>query len=178
MIDPREYGEALLMLSEESGSSEETLRQLGVIKDALAENPEYVRLLDTPSLAADRRLALLDEAFSGFDRNLLNLLKILCGKRSFYMLPAIAERYSLLYDEKAGIERVTAVSAVPLTEEQIGRLSAKLAAETGKKIAVKNVVDPKVLGGMRLEYSGVQKDGTLLAGLSRIEKALKAAKLP
>ncbi|MBP1588343.1 MAG: ATP synthase F1 subunit delta [Clostridia bacterium] len=178
MIDPREYGEALLMLAGETGSTEEILGQLDVISGALTEDPEYVRLLDTPSLPADRRLALLEEAFSGFDRNLLNLMKILCEKRSFYKLPAIAKSYSDLYDEKAGIERVTAVSAVALSDEQLSRLAGKLAAETGKKIVIRNVVDPKVLGGMRLEYRGIQKDGTLLSGLSRIEKALKSAKLP
>ena len=178
MIDPREYGEALLMLSEETGRTEEVLRQLGDVKAALAENPDYIRLLDTPSLPADRRTAFLDEAFSGFDRDLLNLMKLLCEKRSFFRLPAVADSFSLLYDEKAGIERVTAVSAVAMSESQIARLTEKLAKETGKTVVVKNVVDPKVLGGLRLEYRGIQKDGTLLAGLSRIEKALKSANVP
>jgi len=68
---------------------------------------------------------------------------------------------------------VQAVTAVPLTEAQHGRLAEKLAKLTGKTVELTNRVDPSVLGGVRLDYDGKRVDGTVQSRLDSIRDLLK-----
>jgi len=169
-----EYGKALFELCEESSSTERTLGDISAINRLLRDNPEYQKLLDTPAVPKEERVALAEEAFGSFDSYLVNLIKILCERRSAYLFPKIAEEFFALYDESRGIERAEAVSAVALTEEQTARIISKLEAITGKRIVLKNTVDQKILGGLKLRFSGRQLDGSVKTKLESFEKSLKS----
>jgi F-type H+-transporting ATPase subunit delta len=173
MIDAKEYGKALFLLTEETRTTKTVAEELLGVKKLLCENPRYIKLLDTPALAKEEKLALVDRAFASLDGNLLNFLKILCEKHAVYQLPRVADVYAALYDEARGIERVEAVTAVAMTEKQLSALTNKLAALTGKSIVIRNTIDPTILGGVVLRYAGTQLDGSLRARLESFEKSLK-----
>lgn len=173
MIDAKEYGKALFLLTEETRTTKTVAEELLGVKKLLCENPRYIKLLDTPALAQEEKLALVDRAFASLDGNLLNFLKILCEKHAVYQLPRVADVYAALYDEARGIERVEAVTAVAMTEKQLSALTNKLAALTGKSIVIRNTIDPTILGGVVLRYAGTQLDGSLRARLESFEKSLK-----
>lgn len=173
MIDAKEYGKALFLLTEEEGTTAAVAEELGAVREILRENPRYEKLLDTPALGKDEKLLLIDRAFSSLNENLVNLLKILCEKHSVYQLPKIAAAYAALYDEARGIERVEALTAIVMTPRQIEALTAKISHLTGKTVIVRNTVDPSILGGVVLRYAGKQFDGSVKARLSALEKSLK-----
>ena len=168
-----EYGKALFMLTEESGTTEAALSDVEAAGDIFDKNPEYVKLLDTPAVPKTEKLALAEEAFASFDENVKNLIKILCEKHSVHAFKDVRKSYVLLYNESRGIEHVEAVTAVRMTEEQVLRLTEKLAAMTGKKIIIKNTVAPEILGGVKLRYSGKQLDGSVKTRLDKFEASLK-----
>lgn len=174
MIDAKEYAKALFLLTEEEQITNIVIDEIRTVKTLLCENPRYIKLLDTPALVKDEKLHLIDQAFSSLNENLLNFIKILCEKHAVYQFPKITDAYASLYDESRGIERVEAVTAVPMKAAQVTAMSAKLASLTGKTIIIKNTVDPSVLGGVILRYSGTQLDGSLKARLESFEKSLKS----
>ena len=81
------------------------------------------------------------------------------------------------YNEAHGILEATAVSAVPLTAEQTGRLHEKLEKVTGKHIDLKTKVEPAVLGGIRLDIEGTELDGTVRSRLAGLRSSIAAATL-
>ncbi len=166
------YADALFMLAEELGETEAVRCDVITLGDCIRDNPSYLELLDTPALSKEERLALIDEAFSSFNKNLLNLIKLLAERRTCRLLPKIVEAFSDTYDRSRGIERVEAISAVPLTDAQTERLVKKLEKLTGKQIIVKNTHDPALLGGMKLRYLGIQLDGSVKTKLDSFEKSL------
>jgi F-type H+-transporting ATPase subunit delta len=173
MIDAKEYGKALFLLTEEDRTTAAVAEELEALRGIMRENPRYEKLLDTPALSRDEKLLLIDRAFSSLNENLVNLLKILCEKHSVYQLPRIAGAYAALYDEARGIERVEARTAVAMTPPQIEAMRAKLSRMTGKAVILRNTVDPSILGGVVLRYAGKQFDGSVKARLSALEKSLK-----
>lgn len=173
MIDAKEYGKALFLLTEESGVTDGVREQLSCVSDVLTEYPAYQKLLDTPALPAEEKTGLLDEAFAGFQPYLLNFLKILAEKRAVYAFPKAKAAFDAAYDEARGIERVEAFSAVPMTKAQLDTCKKKLEAGSGKTVILENRVDPSVLGGVRLCMKGKQIDGTLRARLSAFEAAMQ-----
>lgn len=173
MIDANEYGKALFLITEEDSATESVLADVKTAECAISQNPDYVKLLDSPALSKDERVKLAGEAFGSLDVRLLNLIKILTEKRSARAFPKVAEKYYALYDESRGILRVEAITAIPLTEKQAGAISVKLSQSLGKKIILSNRTDPTILGGVKLRYSGVQLDGSVKTRLDKFEAALK-----
>ena len=172
MINAVEYGRALFMLTEEVGNTEKVREDVRILLAVLKENPDLVNLLDTPAVSKDERLGVIDAALASLDENLTNLVKILAERREAHSLPKVLDAYLAIYDEARGIERVEAVTAVPLTDGQTERLKAKLEKQTGKTVIIKNTVDPAILGGIKLRYMGIQLDGSLKSRLDSFERVL------
>ena len=173
MIDAKEYGKALFLLTQEDGTGDAVAEDMETVRKLLRENPKYEKLLDTPALTKEEKLRLIDRAFSSLHENVLNLTKILCEKHSVYQFSRVAESYAVLCDEARGIERAEVLTAVAMTQQQISALTARLCKLTGKTVIVKNTVKPEILGGAVLRYSGKQLDGSLKARLESFEKSLK-----
>lgn len=173
MTNANEYGKALFLITEEDGTSDKVIADVRLADRVLKLNPDYVKLLNSPAVSKEERVGLVDRAFEGLDEKLVNLIKILTEVRSVNLLGRICEAYYDLYDESRGILRVTAITAIPLNEQQSKALSDKLAASLSKKIVINNTVDASILGGIKLRYSGVQIDGSIKTKLDNFEAALK-----
>ena len=173
MAMQNEYAKALFLLSEENENSDTMLSDVKLVSQIFSENPDYVRLLDTPAISKNEKLVLIDEAFSSITPNLKNLLKILSEKHIVFLFSEIEKGFVTLYNESRGIEHVEAVTAVSMSDAQIEKMKEKLAKMTGKTIIIKNTVDKNILGGVKLRYSGIQLDGSLKTRLDSFEKSLK-----
>ena len=166
------YGEALFSLSEELANTETVLGDVKTLEAVIKKSPEYLGMLDSPALAREERLALIDSSLSTLDKNLVNMTKLLAEKRLCHTLPKVLEHYERAYEISRGIERVEVVSAVALSPTQRDRLKAKLEGITKKQIIISYTHDPSLLGGMKLRYMGIQLDGTVKTKLDGFAKNL------
>ncbi len=168
-----EYAKALFELTEELGRTEAVRDEIIAVGKIFGENPDYIKLLDTPALAKEERLGLIDAAFSSLDEMLLNLLKMVCEARQTYAIDRLISAYLAEYDASRGIERVSAITATAMTEAQCEAMRCALEAKTGKTIIIENTVDKSILGGVKLRYMGRQLDGSLKTRLDVFEKKLQ-----
>ena len=168
------YAQALYDLAQDEGLGKTILEELGALREIFAQNPQYSKLLSAPDIPKQERSGILDEALRGkVHPYVLNYLKILTEKGYIRQFPGCCEAYRSFYNEANGILVVKAVSAVVLSSAQTEKLTAKLEATTGKQIDLQCTVDPAVLGGLRLSYSGMLMDGTVKNRLDAISKLLK-----
>ena len=168
------YGEALYDLAGSEGLSEVILKELTVLSQSFATEPDFIRLLGTPSISKQERCQILDDSFRGkVHPYVLNFLKILTEKGYMRHFGDCCEAYRALYNRDNGILPVNAITAVALSDSQRQRLSEKLAAITGKKIELNNRIDPNCLGGIRLDYDGKRLDDTVEHRLNAIRGVLK-----
>lgn len=172
MIDTVGYGKALFELAMERGVQERVAQELELVKTALAGNPEYVTLLDTPAISKEETLRLVQEAFGKAEQILRNFLCILCQKRSVHLLPACAAEFERQYDEECNILRATAITAIPMNKRQVAALKAKLMKLTGKNVVLENKTDEKLIGGITLRYGGVQLDDSIRHRLDELHRSL------
>ena len=120
----RMYGGSLYDLAAEEGLDERILGELDGVTALLNGDAEYLHLLSIPSIPKKERCALLDEAFRGqVHLYVLNFLKILCEKGTLRELSGCARAYRIRYNQAHGILEATAISAVPLTEQQRAALA-------------------------------------------------------
>ena len=169
----KNYADALYELAQSEGLEEALLPELSGVEELISRNPDYVRLLCAANVPKAERLSALDEAFSGrVHTYLLSFLKLLCERGHIRALPDCERRYRSRFNADHGILEATAVTAAPLRPELREKLTLRLADLTGKRVDLRNRVDPSVLGGIRLEYEGKSLDGTVRQRLDGISKTL------
>ena len=167
------YGESLYELAKEENLTKLIGDQLAVLQQAFRQEPDFIRLLSSPKLTKTERCQILDDSFRGRVHGyLLNFLKILTEKGYMRYFSDCCDAYTEHYDQDTGILRVDAVSAVELTDAQKEKLMQKLSRITGKEIALRNRIDPAVLGGIRLDYDGQRLDDTVSHRLDAIRNVL------
>ncbi len=168
------YAQALYDLAKEENKDTAILQQLQAICEAVAAEPAYLELLSAHNLPKAERCTIVDDSFRGsIDPYLLNFLKILTEKGYIRHLPDHCAAYHAIYNRDHGILPVRAVTAVPMTQAQIEKLTGKLQTITGKTVELENRIDAGVLGGVRLDYDGKRVDGTVQNRLDTISKLLK-----
>ncbi len=168
------YAQALYSLGSEEKLEEAILTQMEMLQEAFSKEPAFLQLLAAPNIPKGERCDILDNSFrDGVQPYLLNFLKILTEKGHIRSFSDCCKAYRELYDREHGIVPVCAVTAVPLTGEQIHRLTQKLEKITGKTVRLMNRIDPACLGGVRLDYDGKRVDGTVQNRLKTIHTMLE-----
>ena len=168
------YGEALYALAKDENKSDVMLAQLKALDESFASEPDFLRLLSAPNLSKIERKEILDASFKGkLEPYILNFLKILMEKGYIRQFSRCVQVFCERFNEEHGIMPVSAVTALPMSDSQKAKLTAKLAAITGKQIDLTNTIDPACIGGVRLDYDGKRVDDTIIHRLDAMSNMLK-----
>lgn len=169
----RLYGASLYDLAAEEGLEEKIGEQMGEVRTLFLENPLYVKLLSQPSIPLPRRKEMIEDALGRqAERYLVNFLKLLCDKGILREYPECCEEFTRRFDWDHDIARASVTSAVELTPAQTQALQAKLEKISGKRIMLTQILDPSVVGGLRVELEGKSLDGTVKSRLLGLAKKL------
>lgn len=171
------YAHSLFSLAEDENLVENIFEEITELCKVFKENPEYTLLLDSPTIPLAQRFILVEEAFKDCGEYVTNFIKILCEKKCAHLFIECVKEYEKLYNKKLGIEKVTAITAVPLSNELRERLIHKLEKDTGKKIALQLVVDESILGGIILRTENSQTDASVRARLEGIRTELSSQQI-
>ena len=78
------------------------------------------------------------------------------------------------FSRHMGESMVTVTTATPLSKEQVEKLIAIYLAKTGHPVHINSVVDPTVMGGMRIQVGDEVTDNTVVAQLQHLQRTVKA----
>ena len=172
------YGGSLYELAREEDLTTPIGEQLTVLQESFRQEPDFIRLLSSPSLPKAERCQILDNSFRDkLHPYVLNFLKILTGKGYMRHFSDCCDAYTARHDQDNGILRVTAVTAVALSPEQREKLTQKLSRTTGRQVILQSRIDPRVYGGVRLDYDGRRLDDTVSHRLDAIRCLLNSTVL-
>ncbi len=167
------YAAALLQVAKAEGSLETVEDELFRVARTLEANDELRGTLTDAAIPVDRRQAIVEDLLAGKASPVTTaLVSFVVGTGRGRDLPVIIDK--LVAD--AAEERQEAVAevrtAIPLTEDQKSRLGEALGRATGKRVAVKVVVDPSVLGGVLARVGDTVIDGTVRHRLEQLRETI------
>lgn len=136
--------------------------------------PELSGSIVNPMFAqADREKALLEVARREELPDIaLRFVRLVFLRDRIAALPAIAEAFAQLADSCAGVQQVDVTVAQQLSENEGRDIETQLSQRIGGKLEFSWTVDPSILGGMVVCYSGKVLDGSLGGKLARLERRL------
>ena len=82
------------------------------------------------------------------------------------------------FSRHMGQSMVTVTTAAPLKEEQIKRLIDVYSVKVGRQVHINSVVDPTVLGGMRIQVGDEVTDNTVVAQLQNLHRRVQTEASP
>jgi F-type H+-transporting ATPase subunit delta len=175
----RRYARALLdVATAPSAAAEEAARVRGALDGAralLETNPELLRALTHPGLAAEARRKIVTAVWASAPALVARLLHLLVERDRVGLLPAIAEAYAESWNAARGVVSAEAVSAMELDTGQEKALVTALEKTAGKGVELRTRVDPGVLGGLKVTMGGRTFDGTAKAHLIALKRRLEGA---
>jgi len=171
----RRYARALLEVAREQSQAAEVREELRQAAGLLQAHPDLAQALSHPALAVERKQAIAREVFGRVRASALlgRLVGLLIARGRVELLGDIARAYTAAWNEQRGVLMAEAVTADALTGAQEERLSAALAAASGRGVELTTVVDPGVLGGVRVTMGGRIYDGTVRGRLTSLRRHLE-----
>ena len=139
----------------------------------LAENRELRLALGDSSRAVDARRRLAAQVFGDQVHPATSLLlqRSVGNVRHPSVVGGLNEISELAAERRRRLVAVV-TAAAPLTQEQTDRLAHILNRSYGRKVQVHVAVDPRVLGGLRIQIGDDVLDGTTIARLDDARRRL------
>ena len=169
----RRYGKAVFELAQQEGQLEEWGRRLGKIRELFAD-PEVAAVLSNPTIATERRDALVSTAPHLVDDEATTLARMLIESGRIDEASAIEEEFHRLADKAAGRVRATLTTAVELEHADRDRVQRELAKRLNKEVRLSVVVDPRLIGGLKLQYGDRVVDASVATRLQQLRRRLAA----
>ncbi len=173
----RRYARALADVVGEKhpASLEKAAAGLSAVADVLRREAAILRFFDDPSVHREQKEAAIGAVArkARLDAVVQRFLVVLVERRRLAALPAIAEAFRSIKDQRLGIVPVEATLAVPLPAADQKRFRETLEKMTGGKVRLSLRVDPAVLGGARARIGSRVYDGTLKRQLVILRRRLE-----
>lgn len=158
----RGYAEAMFSVAEAEDALDAVEDELFRFARALEREQDLRDALADPALPADRKRAVLEEILGQRAHPVtVNLLGFIVEQGRARDLPAIVDELVALAAERRRAAVAEVRSAFPLDAEHRERLAEALGKATGKKVELKVVVDPSVVGGVVARVGDQVIDGSV-----------------
>jgi F-type H+-transporting ATPase subunit delta len=167
------YAEAFLVIAQAEGQLERVEDELFRIARVFEANDALRMSLTDAVLPVERRVGIVEDLLGAKAAPLTTaMVSFLVGAGRARDLPAVADAFVA----RAAEYRQEAVgevrSAIPLSADQQARLAQALGQATGKRVTVKVVVDPSVLGGLIARVGDTVIDGSVRSRLDQMKESL------
>lgn len=173
------YAEALLDLFNERPAAEEAAAQLADYAGALNASPQLAAFLKNPVVPLKAKKETLIKLSHGeLPQLMVNFLSLLVDRSRILLLPEIHRHYRLLFAKKYNILIIKAQTAFPLDEAETTQIKTTYMEKYGAKEAWLEVkLDPKWIGGLRIQVGDRMTDNTLFGKLEGLRREINGTSM-
>ncbi|GIO26862.1 F0F1 ATP synthase subunit delta [Ornithinibacillus bavariensis] len=170
----KRYADALFQLGSGKATLSEITEELRVVNQVFHENRELNAFLIHPRVTNEKKRLFLDEVFKGVSVDVLNTLKLLVERHRIGIVSQIVDAFVALVNDASGIAQGKVYSVRKLSDAEKAELETSFAKRLNKSVVkLENIVDPSIVGGMKIRMGNTIYDGTISGKLRRIEQNMK-----
>ena len=171
--------DAMMYYADATDATLQVSIELSELHSALLNLPVVRAKLYDYQATSEARVKLFREVFSGKTLNKVTMRlaeHATCNLRRRRYLETIQWLINK-FSRHMGESMVTVTTATPLKKEQIKRLVEVYSAKVGRQVHINSVVDPTVLGGMRIQVGDEVTDNTVVAQLQNLHRKVQTGRL-
>jgi F-type H+-transporting ATPase subunit delta len=170
------YARALLDVAGREADLEKVATDLHEFLDLFNREPALQRVLLNPAVPVGRKAAAVTAItkLTAQPPVVSKLLILLAERDRLSVLPDLVRAYDDLLMTRQGVVRAEVVSAEPVPQPSLEAIEQRLAAVTGKRVAMTARVDGGILGGLVARVGSTVYDASLATQLRKIRERLTA----
>jgi len=168
------YAQAIFQIAEAEDALEAVENELYRFGKAVEQQSQLRDALTDPALPAERKKAVIDDILGDrASKHTVSILGFLIDQGRTRELGGIIDELARVAAERRQRAVAEVRSAIPLDDEHRRRLTEALERATGKKIELKVLVDPSVVGGLVARVGDQVIDGTIRRRLELARERLR-----
>lgn len=167
-----EYAQAIYDLAKEENKID-IINECFIVVNKSIEDNDFMELLSSPKITKEEKKNILTKVYGKLDSLFLDFMYVLIDNNRINRISYIYDYYNQLIKIEHNILHIEAYSVKELTKTQIDNLRKTLSSYyNGKTLEIENIVDPKLIGGVRIECNGKTLDVTLKKSLANMKDSL------
>lgn len=171
----RRYATAVFALASDGNDVARVGTDLAAIEAAIDGEPAVRSFFLSPVVDRTEKERAFRTVFEGRVGDVaLHTLLLLVRKRREPILGALLAQYRRLQQAASGAEPLTVASAQRLGEADLAGVVARLERHYGKRFNATQVVNPGLIGGLRITMGDRLVDGTVAGQLEALSRTLFA----
>jgi len=170
----RRYASALADVVVERKEEREVQQEIDQWASMIEANPELKEVFANPTVAYDDKRKVLEELISRtrVRPTTASFLRVLLRNQRLSQLRDVAERFSLVLDERGGVVSASVTTAKPIPEDLQNQVRETLMAATGRSVRVTFNTDETIIGGLVARIGSTIFDGSVQNRLERLSNEL------
>lgn len=169
----KRYAVALFEAAQEKQQTPAVQADLQELKKVFNGEKEFGEMLISPKFSPQQKKDFIAEFFNGANQLVLNTLYVLIDAGRIGETVNVINDFHELANEASGIAEAKVFSTRTLTEDETNSISTAFAHKVGKQsLRIENIIDPSLIGGIRLQIGNQIIDSSISAKLARLERQL------
>lgn len=174
----QKYARAIFASSKDKNLLDKVFGDLNDLNKYILSEKSLMEFLNSPNVFIDNKITLIREVFTNrVERLVVEFLVVLVEKKRIGFLADIIDEYVRLVEADQGVGRVTAITAVPMNDNEIADLKSKLQIKTSLKIKLEEKVDKSIIGGMIVVMYNEIIDGSVKYQLEQVSDQLGSVRV-
>jgi len=174
----RRYAKALIELAQESKQLDAVSQQVLALENMCEAQPQLVFVLGNRFIDQNERIKAMEAVAGklGLTHDVKGLLRLLIKRGRVALLSMICREFRQMAMGINNQVEARIISAVKL-DDAVTEEIRKLLSQKGPEVLVKNEVDARVLGGIRVVMGNDVYDATVQAELDKMAEAMRSARI-
>ena len=171
---PSSYASALFSLLKTLEEKQAYADALKALDELLKEEKDVLTFLSSPDFGQKEKIDVLSKSLNSY-KGLTHLIPFLATIISHHRMPyfsTIVAAFVSLVNDEAGILEGYVYSSEKLSKDQLESLQNGFYKKLGKKVLLKNILDPSLIGGVRVSLDGKVYDSSLKGKLEQLRHHL------
>ena len=166
------YGLALYSLAVDDNKVVQLQEEVKELTSILKENTDFVMILGSSFLSLTERQEILEKTLVGVDKSIVALILVVMENNRTNCLFEIFESFNSYCNEYRGVREGIVYSTLKLDKKVISELEKKISQKEHQQVELKNVIDPSLIGGVKVVVHDRIYDGSIKHHLEMMKKDL------
>lgn len=170
----KRYSKALYEALASDNEVDTAKAELNALQEVLRADPELEIALSGVALDGKQKESLLNPLIASVSSQYVkNLINMLFEYHRINDLGAVIDEFNNLYNEKHGIVKAEATTAIPLSHTEKDNLAKSFGKRiNAKKVELSTKNNPDIIGGVILRSSDVVFDGSIRTKIEQVKRLL------
>ena len=172
------YASAIVSLARKENKCVEYKNAFVDLLSVFGEQNDIPKYLESYFVSDEDKYSLIDKLCLSYKLdNLANFLKLVSKKHLVYHFKEIVKEVVKMLNEELNIDEGFLYSTEELSKSQIANIEDAISRKLGHRVELKNVIDERLIGGVRVVVHDHVFDGSIKYKLETLKENLKERRI-